>query len=146
MAAIFLSNDHSLYAPIYLGWIACLISFVGTSRPARSASKAKKCKMKNPCSEWDSNPGPWDLKSDALQTELTRLRCKLYYLNDNYMHVYMYFLYQSYTNVFIGICSRIMKCSVFCLVNIVLGPWMSTVVLYVWCHSDIASVLLYFTF
>ena len=26
--AIFLSNDHSLYAPIYLGWTSCLISFV----------------------------------------------------------------------------------------------------------------------
>ena len=26
------------------------------------------------------------------------------------------------------------------------GPWMSTVVLYFWCHSDSASVLLYFTF
>ena len=26
------------------------------------------------------------------------------------------------------------------------GPWMSTVVLYCWCHSDSASVLLYFTF
>ena len=26
------------------------------------------------------------------------------------------------------------------------GPWMSTVVLYCWCHSDGASVLLYFTF
>ena len=25
------------------------------------------------------------------------------------------------------------------------GPWMSTVVLYCWCHSDDASVLLYFT-
>ena len=25
------------------------------------------------------------------------------------------------------------------------GPWMSTVVLYFWCHSDSASVLLYFT-
>ena len=25
------------------------------------------------------------------------------------------------------------------------GPWMSTVVLYCWCHSDSASVLLYFT-
>ena len=25
------------------------------------------------------------------------------------------------------------------------GPWMSTVVLYCWCHSDGASVLLYFT-
>ena len=26
------------------------------------------------------------------------------------------------------------------------GPWMSTVVLYCWCHSDSAPVLLYFTF
>ena len=26
------------------------------------------------------------------------------------------------------------------------GPWMPTVVLYCWCHSDSASVLLYFTF
>ena len=26
------------------------------------------------------------------------------------------------------------------------GPWMSTVVLYFWCHCDSASVLLYFTF
>ena len=26
------------------------------------------------------------------------------------------------------------------------GPWMSTVVLYCWCHSDNASVHLYFTF
>ena len=26
------------------------------------------------------------------------------------------------------------------------SPWMSTVVLYGWCHSDSASVLLYFTF
>ena len=26
------------------------------------------------------------------------------------------------------------------------GPWMSTVVLYCWCHNDGASVLLYFTF
>ena len=26
------------------------------------------------------------------------------------------------------------------------GPWMSTVVLYCWCRSDSASVLLYFTF
>ena len=25
------------------------------------------------------------------------------------------------------------------------GPWMSTVVLYCWCHSDSASVLMYFT-
>ena len=26
------------------------------------------------------------------------------------------------------------------------GPWVSTMVLYCWCHSDDASVLLYFTF
>ena len=26
-ASVFLSNDHSLYAPIYLGWTSCLILF-----------------------------------------------------------------------------------------------------------------------
>ena len=26
-ATVFLSNDHSLYAPIYLGWTSCLNSF-----------------------------------------------------------------------------------------------------------------------
>ena len=26
-ATVFLSNDHSLYEPIYLGWTSCLISF-----------------------------------------------------------------------------------------------------------------------
>ena len=44
------------------------------------------------CSQWDSAKEPWDLKSDALPTELTGLRCKLHYLNEHY--VYMYFLYQ----------------------------------------------------
>ena len=64
----------------------------GTSRPARSASKSKKCKMKNPCSQWDSNPRLWGLKSDTLPTELTGFRYKLFYLN--YLYVYMFFLYQ----------------------------------------------------
>ena len=66
--------------------------FYGTSGPARSLSKATKCKMKNSCSQWDSNPKPWDLKSDALPAELSELRWKLYYLNDLYS--YMYFRYQ----------------------------------------------------
>ena len=26
-AYVFLSNEHSLYAPIYIGWTSCLISF-----------------------------------------------------------------------------------------------------------------------
>ena len=45
----------------------------GTSRPARSASEARKYKMKNSCPLWDSNPQPSDLKSDALPTELAGL-------------------------------------------------------------------------
>ena len=45
----------------------------GTSRPVRSASEAKKYKMKNSCPQWDSNPQPWDRKSDALPTELAGL-------------------------------------------------------------------------
>ena len=45
----------------------------GNSRPARSASKATKYKMKKSCPQWNSNPQPWDLKSDALPTEIAGL-------------------------------------------------------------------------
>ena len=45
----------------------------GTTRPARSASKATKYKMKNSCPQWDSNPELWDLKSDPLPIEQIRL-------------------------------------------------------------------------
>ena len=55
-AAIFLSNDHSLYAPIYLGWISCLISFVWHHLTCQESIESEKCKMKNSCSQWDSNP------------------------------------------------------------------------------------------
>ena len=64
----------------------------GTSRPATCASKATKCKMKNVCQRWDSNQQPWDLKSDALLTEIRGLCWKLYYLNCLYTS--MYFRYQ----------------------------------------------------
>ena len=51
----------------------------------------------------DSNPQPWDLKYDALPSELAGLRCKLYYLN--------YYIYTCtcYTNEYIGIILRLMK-------------------------------------
>ena len=45
----------------------------GTSRPVRSTSKATRYKMKKSCPQWDSNPQPWDFKSDALPTALARL-------------------------------------------------------------------------
>ena len=65
----------------------------GASRPARSASEATKYKMRNTCTcqEWDSNPQPWDLKSDVLPVELRELFWKLYYLND--LLTYMFFRY-----------------------------------------------------
>ena len=90
----------------------------GTSRPARSASKAKKCKMKNVCSQWDSNPQPWGLKSDALPTELTGLRCKLHYLNDLYVNMYiLYFLWYRYKfeNDEVD-CILSCKCTVLCYI------------------------------
>ena len=52
----------------------------------------KRKQMKYSCSQWDSNPQSWDLKSDALPAELAGLRCKMYYLNG--LYVYMYFLYK----------------------------------------------------
>ena len=63
---VFLSNDHSLYAPMdgRHAWF----HLHGTSRP--SASEALKYQMKNSCPQWDSNPQPWNFKSDSLPTEL----------------------------------------------------------------------------
>ena len=63
----------------------------GSSRPARSVSEAKKCKMKNSCPQWDSNPQPWLFKSDALPTELAGL-VNAVHLND--LITYMYSQYQ----------------------------------------------------
>ena len=110
--AIFLSNDHSLYTSIYLGWTStnCFISFHGTSRPARSASKATKYKMKNSCLRWDSNPQPWDRKSDAVPTELHGIWWKLSHLN--YLYSYMYFRYIYMSDIFHHIpCSAIGRAS-----------------------------------
>ena len=59
--ANFLSNDNSLYASITSDECHAWFHLYGTSRPARSTSKATKYKMKNSCSPWDSNPQPWDL-------------------------------------------------------------------------------------
>ena len=94
-AAIFLSNDHSLYAPINRRRMSCMISFVWHQTICQERIESgKNEKWKNSCTQWDSNLQPWDLMSDALPTELTGLRCKLYYLNDLYIYTYMYFLYQ----------------------------------------------------
>ena len=74
----------------------------GTKRPVRSTSEAKKYKMKNSCPEWDSNPQPWDLKSDALPTELAGLvvRCLFkwpyYTMYSRYLCIHVhYYKYQN---------------------------------------------------
>ena len=79
----------SMHIHIYLGWMSCLISFVWHQSTCQERIESeKKPKMKNSCSQWESNPQPWALKSDALPTELT---C----LDVNYdLYVHMYFLYQ----------------------------------------------------
>ena len=46
----------------------------GTIRPARITSEAgQNTKWKIPCPQWDSNPEPFESKSDALPTELAGL-------------------------------------------------------------------------
>ena len=67
------------------------VNLPGARRKRQNAKKKKYPQS-------DSNPKPWDLKSDALPTELIGFWCKLYYLNDLY--------------------TRIMKWSVFCLVHV----------------------------
>ena len=90
----------------------------GTSQPAGSASKATKCKMGNSCSQWDSNQQPWDLKSDALPTELIGLRWKLYYLNDLYTYMYFRYQYVHWYKLENGGVERILscKCTVLCFI------------------------------
>ena len=92
--------------------MSCLISFVWHQSTCQERVESEKCKIKNSCSQWGSNPQPSDLRSDALPTELTGIRCKLYYLND--LCVYMYFL----------TCSRMMKLIIFCLVKIDMKSYM----------------------
>ena len=60
-AAIFLSNDNSLYAPITSNECHARFHLYGTRRLARSASKAWKYKMKNACPQLDWNPQPLEL-------------------------------------------------------------------------------------
>ena len=53
-AAIFLSNDHSLYAPVYLGWSPCLFSFVFHQIQCQSMSsdyKSKCCGFESHCGQ-----------------------------------------------------------------------------------------------
>ena len=68
---IFLSYDYSLYAPIYLEWTSCLISFASDQSTCKE--RVESDKMKNSCPPLDSNPQPWDLKSAALPSELVGL-------------------------------------------------------------------------
>ena len=91
-AAIFLSNDHSLYAPITLDECYAWFHLYGTSWHANGVSKATIYRMKNSCPQWDSNPQPWDFKHDALPTELPGLWWKLSY--ESGLYTYMYFRHQ----------------------------------------------------
>ena len=69
-ATVFLSNDHSLYVPIYLGWTLCLITFAFDQTTCQERVGSEKYKMKNSCPQWDSKSQPWNFKSGALPTEL----------------------------------------------------------------------------
>ena len=63
----------SLYAPIYLGWASCLISFVWDQSTCQERSESDKIQNEKFLPKWDSNPQPSDWKSDALPTELAGL-------------------------------------------------------------------------
>ena len=91
-AAIFLSNGHSLYAPLYLWWMSCLISFEWDRSTCQERVESDKMQNKKLLFQCDSKPQPWDLKSDAPPSEPIGFRWKLYYLN--YLYTYMFFQYQ----------------------------------------------------
>ena len=65
-AAICLSNEYSLHAPIYLGWMSCLISFVLYQWSCRVRVESKKnAERKILTLSGTRNPQPWDLKYDV---------------------------------------------------------------------------------
>ena len=79
-AAIFLSNDHSLYSLIYLGWTSCLISFTWEQSTCQERVENDKIQSGNFLPTMGLDPQPWYLKSDVLPTELTGLdkSCTIY--------------------------------------------------------------------
>ena len=89
--AVFLSNDHSLYEPIYIGWTPCLISFVWAQSTCQEGVESDK--IQNSCPQLDSNPQPWDLKSDALPTELAGLVESCLFKWPYYIHVFLIPMY-----------------------------------------------------
>ena len=48
-AAISLSNEHSLFAPIYLGWTSCLISFVWGQSTCQERVESDKIQNEKSC-------------------------------------------------------------------------------------------------
>ena len=74
--------------------------------------KRQNTKWKIPCPQWDSNPQPFDSKSDALPTELAGLG-ECYPFKMTLLHTWT-----PDTNVYIIISTRMTKDSVFCLVNV----------------------------
>ena len=68
-----------------------LISFVWHQSTCQERVEIEKMENEKFLLTVGLEPKALGLKSDALPTELTGLRWKLYYLND--LYVYMYFLY-----------------------------------------------------
>ena len=71
-AAIFLSNDNSLNAPIASDKRHAWFHLYGLSLPARSPSKMTKYKIKNYFPQSDSNPQLWYLYPDYCSVKHVR--------------------------------------------------------------------------
>ena len=101
--------SFSLCTYIYLGWMPCLISFVWHQFTCQVESD-KMYNKKNLAHSGIRTYSPeiWSL----MLYQLSGLRWKLYYFNDLYTYIYFRYL------LYIGISSRMMKWSVFCLVNV----------------------------
>ena len=89
---IFLSNDHFLYAPIYLEWTSCLISFVWGHSTCEERGESDK--IQNETVLPTAGLEPTTLKfEDWCSTDCaSRSWWELYYFND--LITYMYFRYQ----------------------------------------------------
>ena len=90
-AAIFLSNDHSLYSPIYFGWTSCLISFVWDRSTCQKRVESDKIQHEKVLLTVGIKPRTLQFEVWCFTDWAYRAWWKLFNLID--LYTYMYFQY-----------------------------------------------------
>ena len=92
-ATVFLSNDHSLYAPMYLGWTSCLMSFVLDQSTCQERVESDKIQNEKFLTTVGREPTALRFEVGRSTIWSNRAWRKLYNCLKN-LYTYMYFRYQ----------------------------------------------------